>query len=182
MPQHPSDTQLVEQLRDPSGRRAAFEAVVAKYGSRLYWQIRHMVTYHDDANDVLQNTFLKAWLALDTFRGEAMLSTWLYRIAANESLAFIQQRKDVVAIDSEEASVADTLESDPYFDGDETERMLQLAISELPPKQRQVFVMRYYDQMKYEEMAEILCTSEGALKASYHIAAGKVEEFFKSRD
>ena len=182
MPQHPSDSQLIEQLRDPSGRRAAFEAVVAKYGSRLYWQIRHMVTFHDDANDVLQNTFLKAWLALDSFRGESMLSTWLYRIAANESIAFLQQRKETVAIDGEDASVADTLESDPYFDGDETERLLQQAISELPPKQRQVFVMRYYDQMKYDEMAAILDTSEGALKASYHIAAGKVEDFFKSRN
>lgn len=182
MPQHPSDSQLIDQLRDPSGRRTAFETVVAKYGARLYWQIRHMVTYHDDANDVLQNTFLKAWLALDSFRGDSMLSTWLYRIAANESIAFIQQRRETVALDSEDAGIADSLESDPYFDGDETERLLQQAIAGLPPKQRQVFVMRYYDQLKYEEMAEILGTSEGALKASYHIAAGKVEDFFKSRN
>ena len=180
---HPTDSQLVQQLRDPATRRAAFEAVVAKYGSRLYWQIRHLVTFHDDADDVLQNTFVKAWLALDTFRGDAMLSTWLYRIAANESLTFIQQRRDTISIDNDdEVGVAETLESDPYFDGDETERLLQQALDTLPPKQRQVFTMRYYDQLKYEEMADILGTSVGALKASYHIAAGKIEDFFENRN
>ena len=182
MPQYPIDSQLVEQLRDPLTRRAAFEAMVAKYSSRLYWQIRHMVTFHDDANDVLQNTFVKAWLALDNFRGDSMLSTWLYRIAANESITFIQQRHEMVAMDSEDANLAETLESDPYFDGDEAETMLQQALSELPPKQRQVFAMRYYDQMKYEEMAEVLNTSEGALKASYHIAVKKIEDFFNNHD
>lgn len=182
MPQHPTDRQLIEQLREPASRRAAFEAVVVKYGSRLYWQIRHVVTFHDDADDVLQNTFIKAWLALDTFRGDSALSTWLYRIAANESLTFIQQRRDNVSLDSELANLVDTLEGDPYFDGDETERLLQQALASLPPKQRQVFTLRYYDRMKYEQMAEILQTSEGALKASYHIAAKKIEDFFNSHD
>ena len=182
MPQYPSDSQLIEQLRDPSSQRAAFETMVAKYGSKLYWQVRHMVTFHDDANDVLQNTFVKAWLALDSFRGDSMLSTWLYRIAANESITFIQQRRDTLSLDSEEAGIINTLESDPYFDGDETECLLQQALSELPPKQRQVFTMRYYDQMKYEEMAEVLDTSVGALKASYHIAAKKIEDFFNNHD
>ena len=181
MPHYLADNQLIQQLRDPSTRRAAFEVMVAKYGQRLYWQIRHMVTFHDDANDVLQNTFVKAWMALDSFRGESMLSTWLYRIAANESLTFMQQRRDTLSLDSEEAGL-DRLESDPYFDSDETERLLQQALNELPPKQRQVFTLRYYDQMKYEEMAELLDTSVGALKASYHIAAKKVEDFFNSHD
>ena len=181
MPHYLADNQLIQQLRDPSTRRAAFEVMVAKYGQRLYWQIRHMVTFHDDANDVLQNTFVKAWMALDSFRGESMLSTWLYRIAANESLTFMQQRRDTLSLDSDEAGL-DSLESDPYFDCDETERLLQQALNELPPKQRQVFTLRYYDQMKYEEMAELLDTSVGALKASYHIAAKKVEDFFNSHD
>ena len=181
MPHYLADNQLIQQLRDPSTRRAAFEVMVAKYGQRLYWQIRHMVTFHDDANDVLQNTFVKAWMALDSFRGESMLSTWLYRIAANESLTFMQQRRDTLSLDSDEAGL-DSLESDPYFDGDETERLLQQSLNELPPKQRQVFTLRYYDQMKYEEMAELLDTSVGALKASYHIAAKKVEDFFNSHD
>ncbi|MBO4486884.1 MAG: sigma-70 family RNA polymerase sigma factor [Bacteroidaceae bacterium] len=182
MPQYPSDDQLLRQLRDPSVRRAAFETVVAKFSSRLYWQIRHTVTFHDDANDVLQNTFLKAWQALDNFRGDAMLSTWLFRIAANESLSFLEQRRDNLSLDSAELNLGDTLESDPYFDGDETEKQLQQALAELPPKQRQVFTLRYYDQMKYEEMSEILGTSVGALKASYHIAVKKIEEFFDSHD
>lgn len=182
MPQFPTDTQLVAQFKDPSQRRAAFEGVVAKYSSRLYWQIRHMVTFHDDANDVLQNTFIKAWLALDSFREEAQLSTWLYRIAANESLTFVQQRRDSLTLDDPEASVARQLESDPYFDGDETELMLQSALQTLPPKQMQVFSMKYYDQMKYEDMSEILNTSVGALKASYHIAVKKIEAFFSSHD
>lgn len=182
MPQHPTDQQLIGQLRDPSTRRAAFEAVVGKYGSRLYWQIRHVVTYHDDADDVLQNTFVKAWLALDTFRGDSALSTWLYRIAANESLTYLQQRRDNISIDSAEADLDNTLEGDPYFDGDETERLLHEALATLPPKQRQVFTLRYYDQMKYEDMAEVLSTSVGALKASYHIATKKIEDFFNSRN
>lgn len=181
MPHYPTDSQLVQQLREPSTRRAAFESVVAKYGQKLYWQIRHMVTYHDDANDVLQNTFVKAWMALDNFRGDSMLSTWLYRIAANESITFMQQRSETLSLDSAEAGV-DALESDPFFDGDETERLLQQALNELPPKQRQVFTLRYYDQVKYEDMAEMLDTSVGALKASYHIAAKKIEDFFSSRN
>lgn len=182
MPHPATEKELIQMLRDASRRRSAFEIVVDRYGQRLYWQIRHMVTFHDDANDILQNTFIKAWTNLATFRGEARLSTWLYRIAANECLTFLQQKKDTVAIDDAEANLAATLESDPYFDGDETERQLQVAIQSLPPKQRQVFNLKYYDEMKYEEMAEILDTSVGALKASYHIAVKKIEEFFHNHD
>ena len=141
-----------------------------------------MVTYHDDANDVLQNTFIKAWTNLDNFRGDAKLSTWLYRIAANESLTFLQRRRDTVTIDDPEADLANRLESDPYFDGDETDLMLQQAIQTLPEKQRQVFNMKYFQNMKYEEMSEILDTSIGALKASYHFAVEKIEKYFNEHD
>lgn len=182
MPQYQTDIQLVAMLKDSATRSKAFEQVVGKYSSKLYWQIRHLVTFHEDANDVLQNTFVKAWLALDSFRGEAQLSTWLYRIAANESLAFLQQRRDNVAIDGPDTNIANTLESDPYFDGDETEAQLRMALESLPPKQRQVFTLKYYDSMKYEEMAEVLETSVGALKASYHLAVKKIEEFFEKHD
>jgi RNA polymerase sigma-70 factor (ECF subfamily) len=120
-------------------------------------------------------------MALDNVRGDSRLSTWLYRIAANESITFMQQRSETLSLDSAEAGV-DALESDPFFDGDETERLLQQALNELPPKQRQVFTLRYYDQVKYEDMAEMLDTSVGALKASYHIAAKKIEDFFSSRN
>lgn len=182
MPHAPTEKELILMLRDPHRRRAAFELVVERYGQKLYWQIRHMVVFHDDANDVLQNTFIKAWANLDTFRAESRLSTWLYRIAANESLTFLEQKKDTVALDDAEANLMNTLESDPYFDGDATERQLQAAIQSLPPKQRQVFNLKYYDEMKYEQMAEVLNTSVGALKASYHIAVKKIEEFFHNID
>lgn len=182
MPHPVSEKELIQMLRDPIRRRGAFEQVVERYGQRLYWQIRHLVTFHDDANDILQNTFLKAWAGIDSFRGEARLSTWLYRIAANESMTFIQQKRNTVGLDDAEADLANTLESDPYFDGDETQRQLQAAIQSLPPKQRQVFNLKYFDDMKYEEMAEVLDTSVGALKASYHIAVKKIEEFFHNLD
>ena len=177
-----SESLLIEQLKAPATRHSAFETLVNQYSSKLYWQIRHVVTSHDDANDVLQNTFIKAWLALDNFRGEARLSTWLYRIAANESLAYLQQRRDTLALDDPDANLANNLESDPYFDGDETELQLQQALLTLPPKQRQVFTLKYFDNLKYEEMAAVLETSEGALKASYHHAVKKIEEFFSTLD
>jgi len=182
MPQPISEAILIEQLKTPGTRNQAFETLVNQYSSKLYWQIRHVVTFHDDANDVLQNTFIKAWLALDNFRGDSRLSTWLYRIAANESLAHLQQKRDTLPLDDPDANVAQQLESDPYFDGDETELQLQQALLSLPPKQRQVFTLKYYDGLKYEEMSAILETSEGALKASYHIAVKKIEEYFNNLD
>ena len=139
-----------------------------------------MVLTHDDADDVMQETFLKAWAALDQFKGEAKVSTWLYRIATNESLSFLSRRRSSVAL--EDTDVERTLQSDPYFDGDELQLQLQKAIATLPDKQRLVFNMKYYQQMKYEEMSEILNTSVGALKASYHIAVKKIETFFNNRD
>lgn len=131
-----------------------------------------MVGRHEDADDVLQNTFLKAWQARDSFRGDAKIGSWLFRIATNEALNFIEKNK--ITSDGEMPDVA----SDPYFDGDETERQLQRAVTALPPKQKQVFLMKYFQEMKYEEMSEILGTSVGSLKASYHMAVEKIQKFF----
>lgn len=172
----------IENLRNPATREAAFSTLVREQGPQLYAQIRRIVQYHDDADDVLQNTFLKAWTALDTFRGESQLSTWLYRIALNESLTFLQKQHDVDSLSDEDCEVARTLESDPYFDGDETELLLQKAIATLPDKQRIVFNMKYFDDMKYETMSELLGTSVGALKASYHFAVKKIEQYFEAHD
>ncbi|MBP3227846.1 MAG: RNA polymerase sigma factor [Bacteroidaceae bacterium] len=171
---------LNSRLIDPATRRAAFEETVRLYGPRLYRHIRSMVLSHDDTDDVLQDTFMKAWAALDQFKGEAKVSTWLYRIATNESLSFLARQRSSVALD--DTDVERTLQSDPYFDGDELQLKLQTAIAALPEKQRLVFNMKYYEQMKYEDMSEILGTSVGALKASYHIAVKKIESFFKEEN
>lgn len=169
-------------LQEPSQRRKAFECIVRKYTPQLYWLIRRMIYSHDDADDVLQNTFLKAWSNLNSFRGESKLSTWLYRIATNEALSFLQHKRETLTLDSPEASILNTLECDPYFDGDQTQKMLQQALATLPDKQRIVFNLKYYEEMKYEEMSQILDTSVGALKASYHFAVQKIEAFFQERD
>ena len=178
------DKLLIEQLSDPKQQRRAFETVVRQYSEQLYWQIRRLVLTHDDANDVLQNTFVKAWLGIGSFHGDSKLLTWLSRIAINESLDFLRRQKNQVAasIDDEEGGVAHLLMADNYFDGDETEAQLQEAIARLPEVQRTVFNLRYYDEMKYSEISRITGTSEGALKASYHIAVKKISDFFKSLD
>ncbi len=174
---------IVEQLRNNRTREKAFTLLVDYYKERLYWQIRRMVISHDDADDVLQNVFLKAWTGIDTFRADAKLSTWLFRIAANETLNFIERKKNNISIDDEAAAtLAANLQSDPYFDGDQTAIQLQQAIEELPPKQRQVFLLKYFDEMKYEDMSAILGTSVGALKASYHHAVKKISDFFTALD
>ena len=175
---------VVERLHHQSTAHAAFGEVIAHYSSTLYWQIRRMVIDHDDANDVLQNTFLKAWTSIDNFRGDAKLSTWLYNIAINESITFINKKKvqNPVSLDDDDSFLVNTLESDEWFDGDEAQLKLQQAIATLPEKQRLVFNLRYYDEMKYEEMSEILGTSTGALKASYHHALKKIEAFFAEHD
>lgn len=179
------EKKTMEMLRmDEDSKRRAFEGIVREYSEPLYWQIRHMVYSHDDANDLLQNTFIKAWTNIDTFQGSSKISTWLYRIAVNETLTFINRQKQIqsVAIDDEEINIGEQLEGDPYFDGNETEIQLQEAIATLPEKQRLVFNLKYFDEMKYEDMSEMLGTSVGALKASYHIAVKKIEEYFNSID
>ncbi|WP_036916210.1 MULTISPECIES: RNA polymerase sigma factor [unclassified Prevotella] len=163
-------------------KRREFESIVKEYSEQLYWMIRRIVLTHDDANDVLQNTFLKAWNAFDSFQGGSKVSTWLSRIAINESLDFLRRNKFVASASSEDLSVANALLADDYFDGSETEAMLQEAIAQLPDVQRTVFNLRYYEEMKYSEMSKVLNTSEGALKASYHIAVKKITDFFKARD
>ena len=181
----PTDNNLlIARLRDPQTCREAFGEVIKTYTEPLYWQIRRMVQSHDDANDVLQNTFLKAWSSIENFRGDAKLSTWLYKIAINESITFLdRERKRLsISIDDQEADLARTIEADPHFDGDELQRKLRIAIASLPEKQRLVFNMKYFDDMKYEDMSNILGTSVGALKASYHLAVKKIESFFSETD
>ena len=173
---------LVQRLKSPETRRTAFEEVVRKYSRPLYIQIRRLVTWHDDADDVLQNTFMKAWLSIDNFRGDASIGTWLYRIAFNESLTHLSKQREMVSLSDEEREETRSLESDPYFDGDEVRMLLEKALLTLPDKQRIVFNLKYFDDMKYEEMSKLLETSVGALKASYHLAVKKIEAFFEAND
>ncbi|MDM8145283.1 sigma-70 family RNA polymerase sigma factor [Bacteroides eggerthii] len=176
-----NEEELVRQLQDKSLQRAAFARVVSIYSEPIYWQIRRIVLSHDDANDLLQNTFIKAWTNLDAFRGDSKISTWLYRIAINGSLNFVQKQKNHFSLD-EDSSVVDFLMSDEFFDGDELQAQLQEVIARLPEKQRLVFQMKYFQDMKYEEISEILGTSVGALKATYHHAVKKIAEFFQEED
>ncbi len=177
------EANIVRLLQNEKTRSQAFTQLVEEYKERLYWQIRRMVLNHDDADDVLQNTFIKVWTGLDSFRGDSKLSTWLYRIASNEAINFLErQKRNVSSIDDADSGVALQLEGDPYFDGDETARQLQEAIATLPVRQRQVFNLKYFEEMKYEEMSELLDTSVGALKASYHHAVKKIAEYFDAVD
>ncbi len=185
MAEYPSENpELIARLRDPKTCRQAFSEVIATYSEPLYWQIRRMVQDHDDANDLLQNTFMKAWMSLDAFRGDAKLSTWLYKIAINESLTHLDRMKKSrsISLDDEESALAAIIEADSFFDGDEIQRKLRLAIASLPEKQRLVFNMKYFDEMKYEDMSQVLGTSVGALKASYHLAVKKIEQYFADND
>ena len=180
-----NEQKLIQQLTNPSTREQAFETLVKEFQEQLYWQIRRMVLDHDDTDDILQNVFLKAWQGLDNFRGDARLSTWLYRIANNETINFLQRQKDTTISlstteDGNQEQIRIQLESDPYFDGEETEIQLQQAVQSLPPKQRQVFNMKYFQEMKYEDISEVLGTSIGALKASYHHAVQKITTFFEN--
>ena len=174
------EAEVIRLLASSEGRQKVFPMIVDQYSQSLYWKIRSIVLTHEDADDVLQNTFLKAWKSLPTFQGKAKLSTWLYRIAINESLDFLR-RKKAAALSSADAdlSVANRLLADDYFDGDKSQAVLQEAIATLPDVQRTVFTLRYYDEMKYSEISEILGTSEGSLKASYHIAVQKITDYVK---
>ena len=173
------DKELVYQFKNDSVKEPAFTAIIKKYQEKLYWHIRRMIIDHDDTNDVLQNMFIKVWKGLANFREDSQLYTWLYRIATNESLSFLDQkkRKGTEIFDEDENGLSNKIKADDNFDANKLEWKLQLAIQKLPERQRLVFNLRYYDAMPYEEMSRILDTSEGALKASYHHAAKKIEAF-----
>jgi RNA polymerase sigma factor (sigma-70 family) len=177
------DTELLLQFRDPATREKAFTAIIKKYQEKLYWHIRRMVVEHEDANDVLQNVFIRVWNGLENFREDSQLYTWLYRIATNECLSFLEQqkRKSTASLDETETGLGNKVIADKYFDPNKLEWKLQLAIQQLPEKQRVVFTLRYYDEMPYEEMSRVLETSEGALKASYHHAVKKIEDYILNR-
>ncbi len=176
-----SDKELLTLFKDKEKRNYAFNLIVRKYQEKLYWHIRKIVIKHDDADDILQNTFIKIWKGLDGFREDSKLYTWLYRIATNESLTFLKQKKTkyLLPIVDYENQLKDTLESDEHFNGTEIQLKLQKAILNLPEKQRVVFNMKYFEEMKYDDMSKILNTSVGALKASYHHAVKKIENYFK---
>jgi len=174
-----TDTELLIQFRDPVTKEKAFTTIIKKYQEKLYWHVRRMVVEHEDANDVLQNIFIRVWNGLENFREDSQLYTWLYRIATNECLTFLEQqkKKSAISLSDVESGLSNKLRADKDFDANKLEWKLQLAIQQLPEKQRIVFNLRYYDEMPYEEMSKALETSEGALKASYHHAVKKIEDY-----
>lgn len=174
-----SDTELLALFREAATKENAYTQLIKKYQERLYWHIRRMVIDHDDANDVLQNVLIRVWNGLENFRENSQLYTWLYRIATNECLSFLEQqkKKTSISLDAVSENLENKIKADRHFDANKLEWKLQLAIQQLPEKQRVVFSLRYYDEMPYEEMSRILDTSEGALKASYHHAVKKIEDY-----
>ena len=177
-----SDSELLVEFRNPVTKEKAFTSIIKKYQEKLYWHLRRMVVDHDDANDVLQNVMIRVWNGLENFREDSQLYTWLYRVATNECLTFLEQQKKrtAVSLSDVESGLENKIKADQNFDGNKLEWKLQLGIQQLPEKQRIVFQLRYYDEMPYEEMSRVLETSEGALKASYHHAVKKIEEFLKN--
>lgn len=176
-----SEKALVKELKQKESRAKAFEVLVNTYKERLYWHIRRIVLDHDDTDDVLQNTFIKVYRNIDGFKGESKLYSWLYRIATNESLTFLKQKSKKAGISDEELKnrMVENLQADVYFEGDEIQLKLQKALVTLPDKQKLVFTMKYFQEMKYEDISEVLETSVGALKASYHLAVKKIESYLK---
>jgi RNA polymerase sigma factor (sigma-70 family) len=183
MANHSDDKELLLLFKEEATRESAFTSIIKKYQEKLYWHIRRMVVEHEDANDVLQNMFIKVWKNLANFREDSQLYTWLYRIATNESLTFLEQQKKraTASLSDEESTLSNKLQADKDFDGNKLEWKLQLAIQQLPEKQKAVFNLRYFDEMPYEEMSRVLETSEGALKASYHHAVKKIEDYILNR-
>ena len=163
------------QIYENGNREEAFSFIVRKYGERLYWTIRRMVLVHEDADDCLQNAFLKAWKSLSSFRRDSGLYTWLYRIAVNETITFLSRKKSL----PDDGTVAETLSGDSYFDGSAAQTLLQQAIAQLPPVQKAVFLLRYYEEMSYKDMEQVLGSTEGSLKASYHHAYNKIVDYIK---
>ncbi len=173
---------LVRELKQKETQAKAFEVLINTYKERLYWHIRRIVLDHDDADDVLQNTFIKVFRNIEKFKGDSKLYSWMYRIGTNEALSFLKSKSRKLGVSSDELieRKADNLQADVYFEGDAIQLKLQQAIARLPEKQKLVFNMKYYEEMKYEEIAEILDTSVGGLKASYHLATKKIEAFLKA--
>ncbi|MFA6830882.1 MAG: sigma-70 family RNA polymerase sigma factor [Bacteroidaceae bacterium] len=176
------ERELIEELQGQNTQKKAFERVVKMYSEPLYWQIRRMVSLHSDADDILQNTFLKAWMHLDQFRAESKISTWLYRIAYNESVTFIKKYGNNIESSDNTMELANQIESDAYFDGDEMSVLFQAAVESLPAKQRMVFNLKYYDEMKYSQISDVLGTTIGTLKASYHQAVKKIRLFLDKQE
>lgn len=178
------DKDILDIYNEGGREDYAFNLLVRKYSERLYWHIRRMVSSHDDANDILQNCLIKVWNNLSLFRGDSQLYTWLYRIATNETISYIKKERirRFLSLESKESAAASNLEADSLFNGDKVQAALHSAILKLPPRQRAVFKMRYFDEMKYEQIAEILELSTGALKASYHHAYNKILEDLKKLD
>jgi len=177
------EQEFIQQLLNPKTQNAAFEKLLSTYQRPLYNHIRNMVLDHDDANDVLQNTFVKIFRHIGGFKGDSKLFSWMYRIATNEALSFINQRARRGGISNleQQAKLVDNLQTDTWFDGDDLQLKLQKAVSLLPEKQQLVFKMKYFEEMKYEDMSEILGTSVGALKASFHHAVKKIEHYMTER-
>ena len=171
------DKEILEKFKREESRQQAFNLLVRKYQKRVYWLIRKMVIDHDDANDLSQEVFVKIWFKLDEFRGESGLFTWIYRVATNECLGYLKKkrRRFFLPIHDVEGDLAGKIESGNHFTRNEIEKKLQLAILKLPEKQRLVFNMKYFEEMPYEEMSQVLGTSVGALKASYHHAVQKIK-------
>ncbi|MDD6953205.1 MAG: sigma-70 family RNA polymerase sigma factor [Prevotella sp.] len=178
-----NEEEILILLRNPQTRRRGFDTMVRLYSEPLYWKIRHIVLTHEDADDILQNTFLKVWANIDSFENRSKLSTWIYRIAINESLDFLRRKRNETRLYSTDMEhVSERLTADEWFDGDLTQARLQEAITKLPNAQRLIFTLRYFNEMKYKDIAEALNRSEGAVKASYHIAVQKIISFFKQFD
>ena len=177
-----SDVMILEWLETPATFDKGFSWMLKLYQERIYWHIRRMVLNHEDANDIVQNTFMKAYKGIKKFKGNAKLYTWLYRIATNEALTFLQKKKrrQTSPLDGDDNHLANQLKADIYFDGNEIQQKLQLAVDTLPEKQRLVFNMRYFDEMPYKDISDVLGTSVGGLKASYHHAVKKIEYFLKN--
>lgn len=178
------EKELVTSLQTEADKESAFRELVSQYKERLYWQIRNMVLDHDDADDVLQNTFIKIFRSINSFKGESKLHTWMYRIAANESITFLNKKakRNNVSIENMKDDAVRKLESDVYFEGDAIQLQFQKAIATLPERQRLIFTMKYFEDHTFEELSKILETSVGGLKSSYHIAVKKITEFIKKQD
>ncbi len=173
------DTEILDLLKSSNSFEQGFNKLVSKYKQPLYWHIRRMVLIHEDADDILQNVFIKVYKSIGKFKRQSKLFTWLYRIASNESISFLNKKR---SLQNYSANLRSSLKADPYFNGDNIQLALKEAIEELPKKQKQVFILRYYDELNYKDMAEILDTSVGSLKASYHHASKKIEEYLIQMD